>query len=141
MNRKESDSIDQEVPPTSPQPPLLVKIFGQSSKLDVHKQVGVKLRIHLNFVDDINKEIFLDVQLSFHFVDPKAAQFITGDPGFAIVAPNESDINVPNLEILNTRSCEHREQVSGVYANRHSVRVSVVPCVYPREVAICSLSF
>ena len=105
------------------------------------KRKRVKLRIHLNFVDDINEEIFLDVQLSFHFVDPKAAQFITGDPGFAIVAPNESDINVPNLEILNTRSCEHREQVSGVYANRHSVRVSVVPCVYPREVAICSLSF
>mmetsp|Transcript_3620 Transcript_3620/g.6190 ORF Transcript_3620/g.6190 Transcript_3620/m.6190 type:complete len:501 (+) Transcript_3620:159-1661(+) len=72
--------------------------------------VGVKMKVKLDYIDDVNQEIHTEVFLSMHYRCWKAEEFVSGQNGFVALAPEEyPDIYVPMVEFLNFRNCEHIE--------------------------------
>lgn len=72
--------------------------------------VGVKMKVKLDYIDDVNQEIHTEVSLSMHYRCWKAKEFMTGQPGFVAVSPEDHpDMFVPKVEFLNFRSSEHIE--------------------------------
>lgn len=72
--------------------------------------VGVKVKVKLDYIDDVNQEIHTEVFLSMHYRCWKAEEFVSGQNGFVALTPEEHpDIYVPMVEFLNFRNCEHIE--------------------------------
>ena len=72
-------------------------------------EVGVKMKVKLEFIDDVSHEMNALVYLSLHYEDDVACKFITHQPGFCVLDPEKEGIFVPVVNFLNTRVCEHIE--------------------------------
>lgn len=70
---------------------------------------GVKVKAKIDYLDDIAEVIHLDVTLCLHYRDANALQYVTGVQGFVSCDPETSDIYIPTIQFLQTRSCEHIE--------------------------------
>lgn len=76
---------------------------------DLRKEIGVKIKAKVDYLDDISEEIHMDVSICLHYYDENALKFITGIPGYIPCDPETSGIFCPVLQFLHTRSCEHIE--------------------------------
>jgi hypothetical protein len=78
-------------------------------KRDIRKEIGVKVKAKMDFLDDISEVIHLDLTICLHYRDENASKYVTGLPGFIPCDPETSGIYSPVIQILHTRSCEHIE--------------------------------
>jgi hypothetical protein len=76
---------------------------------DERREIGVKIKAKMDYLDDIAEEVHMDVSICLHYQDENARQYITGHPGFVPCDPETSNIYCPVLQFLHTRSCEHIE--------------------------------
>ena len=89
----------------------LKKVGKQKSiNCDNRTKVGVKMKVKLDYIDDVNQEIHTEVYLSMHYRCPKARDFMSGQTGFVAISPSDyPTMYVPIVAFLNCRSCEHIE--------------------------------
>lgn len=76
---------------------------------DTRKQIGVKIKVKIDYLDDIAEEIHMDVSLCLNYTDENALKYITGQPGYISCDPETSGIFCPIIQFLHTRNCEHIE--------------------------------
>lgn len=85
---------------------------------DKRRNAGIKLKVVLDFVDDLNEEVNLNVSVCLHYHDDKAMKYVTGKGGFTPVDPQETDIFVPVVDFLQARSADHIEGFKLLVSNR-----------------------
>jgi hypothetical protein len=76
---------------------------------DIRKDIGVKMKVKLDYIDDILEEIHMKVQLCLHFSDDNSKIYINGSEGFVLVDFTEGNIFCPVIEFENSRRSEHVE--------------------------------
>jgi hypothetical protein len=76
---------------------------------DGKREIGVKIKAKMDYLDDIAEEVHMSVSICLHYQDDNARQYITGLPGFVPCDPDTSRIYCPVIQFLHTRSCEHIE--------------------------------
>lgn len=78
---------------------------------DERVNVGIKLKVELNKVDDITERIRYNIYVCLHYKDPNSQKFLTDDVKgpFALVPYENSGILLPNLDFLNQVKLEHIE--------------------------------
>ena len=115
MERSKSEEGVHEIKKTSIENNGLTpskKVVGKQMSMNSSNRtaVGVKMKIKLDYIDDVNQEIHTEVFLTMHYRCLKAKEFISGQVGFVALAPEEyPDMYVPMVEFLNFRNCEHIE--------------------------------
>jgi hypothetical protein len=78
-------------------------------KKDPRREIGVKVKAKMDYLDDIAEVIHMDLTICLHYNDDNALKYVTGVPGFVPCDPETSGVYSPVIQILHTRSCEHIE--------------------------------
>mmetsp|Transcript_20118 Transcript_20118/g.33889 ORF Transcript_20118/g.33889 Transcript_20118/m.33889 type:complete len:503 (-) Transcript_20118:638-2146(-) len=110
-----ADATPAQTPPATPTPPRCRppprrSLSRQQSMTASNRlEVGVKMKVKLEYIDDVSHEMNALVYLSLHYEDEVALKFITNSPGFCALDPEKEGIFVPVVNFLNTRVCDHIE--------------------------------
>jgi hypothetical protein len=110
---RRSGSSDSQLPKVeAAESPSVRKMVAKQMSMNSSNRtsVGVKMKIKLDYIDDVNQEIHTEVFLSMHYRCSRAREFISGQTGFVALCPLEHpEMYVPMVEFLNFRSCDHIE--------------------------------
>ena len=113
-----TDATPARTPPATPMNQAILKkripltrgISRQQSMTASNRlRVGVKMKVKMEYIDDVSHEMNALVYLSLHYEDLAASKFVTHQPGFCVLDPEKEGIHVPVVNFLNTKMCDHVE--------------------------------